>query len=173
MLVVMAAFAVGCGSTGKSATTAVDTTAQERAREQREEERREAAEREQQQADYEACRKRLGPLQRKLETLGSRLAVGLNFERYGTAVADARVVYDRIDFEELSEVPDCVFEVGISLERALNQFARAHGTWAACFEDWDCDMDSIDPKLQEKWASAGRSLEKARDNLDAMEPEDE
>lgn len=174
LLVAMAAsVAVGCGSSSSSETTTVDTVAQERTREEARKEREAEQRRAEEQVQYDDCRKLVGRMLTKAEELDSRLSIGLTYEKYGTAVADVRVVYDRVDFDELAANPKCLTEVGLSVERALNQYARAAGIWSECFESWDCDMDTIDAKLQEKWSSAGRSLEKARDNLDAMEPEQE
>lgn len=170
LVVGLACLAVGCGGSSTETTETVDTAAQERAERERERERKAEQRRIRQQEEHDACQSAMGPLMRKLGALQSRLAVGLNYEAYGEAVGSARVVYDRIDYSEVGGVR-CLTTVGLSLERALNQYATAAGIWTDCFTDIYCEMDTIDPQLQEKWSSAGRSLDKADRNLERLAPD--
>jgi len=163
---VLAAAMAGCGSSGGQ----TDTAAQERAAARRAAAIRAAREHARRAVAYEACRETLKPLQEALGELDSRLSIGLNYGDYGTRVADVQVVYDRLDWDALSEDIDCVGDVGLPLERAFNQHIRAQNTWSECFDDWECDNDSISPKLQGHWAKASRGVEKSIRNLEKMDP---
>lgn len=168
LLAVCCGLFVGCG---QSAEQKRQDAARQRAALQA---RRERKEREHQELIYSACSGTFSALRDKLGALDSRLAVGLNFESYGTAVADARVVYDRTNFRgiDLPEIDrlTCLSGVGVPLEKALNQFTAAYTRWNDCIGDIYCDTDSIDSELQAHWAKASRAVEKSRDNLDDMQP---
>jgi hypothetical protein len=159
---------VGCG---QSAEEKRQEAARHRAALQA---RRERKEREHQQLVYTACSQTFSDLQDALGELDSRLSVGLNFERYGDAVADARVAYDKTDFGHIdlptAERLSCLGGVGVPLERALNQFVAAYTRWNDCIQDLYCDTDSIDSDLQAHWAKASRAVEKSRNALDDMQP---
>lgn len=122
------------------------------------------------QAAYEQCTATLTDLQDALTELDSRLSVGLNYENYGTKVADASVAYDRTDMSALTENPDCLTGVGIYLERALNQYIKADATWDGCFDDIYCDMEDVQPDMQVRWGKATRALERADVALATLEP---
>lgn len=136
--------------------------------------RRERRERVHQQAVYTACSAAFTDLQDTLGELDSRLSVGMNFEAYGTAVADARVAYDKTDFDHI-DLPStdrftCLGSVGIPLEKALNQYVAAYSRWNDCIQDYTCDNDSIDGELQGHWGKATRAVARSKDNLTEMEP---
>lgn len=159
---------IGCGQSAEQERQAAE---KERAALQA---RRDRIERGREQAAYQACSATFSGLQDSLSELDSRLSVGLDYEDYGRAVADARVAYDKIDFQHLRIPYDdslrCLGGVGVPLERALNQYTAAYERWDTCFGDYSCDVDSIKPELQAHWSKAGRSVAKARDDLAAMEP---
>lgn len=158
--------AAGCGSSDSQ----TDTAAAERAAARRAAAIRAARDHARRAATYQTCRETLEPLQEALGELDSRLSIGLNYGDYGTRVADVQVVYDRLDWEALSEDIDCLGGVGVPLERAFNQHIRAQNMWSECFDDWDCDNDSISPSLQSHWAKASRGVEKSIRNLEKMDP---
>jgi hypothetical protein len=101
--------------------------------------------------------------------LDTRLSVGLTYADYTSEVADIRVVYDQTPFGEVDDF-DCLGDVGVPLERALNQYAKAATRWDECFEDIYCENDSIQGELQEHWTKAGRLAVKADTGLAAMAP---
>jgi hypothetical protein len=136
--------------------------------------RRERKERDHQQFVYSACSRTFSDLQDRLGELDSRLSVGMNFESYGTAVADVRVVYDKTDFRDIAlpaaDRLACLSGVGVPLERALNEFVAAYTRWNDCISDIYCDADSIDSTLQAHWGKASRAVEKSRNRLEGMQP---
>lgn len=136
----------GSASTGTTSTAEQETT---RAR-----------------AAYAACDRALGPLLKQLRELDSRLNVGLNYDEYTTEVGDIRVVYDSV--VEQADDPTCLTSVGIPAEEALNQYAKATGKWEECFDDIDCDTDSIEPTLRKYWDRASTAIDTAEQGLEEM-----
>jgi hypothetical protein len=118
------------------------------------------------EAAADECRRQTGGLQRALEELDSRLGVGLAYDDYSTQVGDASVAYDRIPIGRLEQ--DCLLEVGVHLEDAMNAYIKADDTWGDCIVDFGCDVDSIDPELQMRWAEATREINKAKAGLAAI-----
>lgn len=105
------------------------------------------------------CEGTVGPLVTSLESLGSRLSVGLNYEAYSEKTGDLRVDYDRIEFSSLG--PKCL-KAAAAAESAMNAYIRAYNTWNDCFSDFDCSNDSIRSKLQGEWARADTLAARAR-----------
>lgn len=132
-------------------------------------EQRERAERRKEQARFEDCEETFADLQDALTELGSRLDVGLSYDEYTNEVGDVKVAYDQTDFDSLEDF-DCLGGVGLPLERALNQYSKAAGVWSDCFDDIDCDVDSIDPQLQSHWARATKAVESSKSGLDDLQP---
>jgi hypothetical protein len=133
-------------STEQAATTAtIDTQAQRRA----------AA-----VANYEKCRDTTRPLLDKLHELDSRLDVGLNYDEYTDKVGDVNVAYDRVT-PKIGGQPQCVTSVGIPAEAAFNQYVKASNIWGECFDDINCDNDSIEPDLHNHWNKASNSIDSA------------
>ena len=117
----------------------------------------------------EACEESVGPLLDELEELNSRLDIGLTYDEYTDRVGDVKVAYDKADFGDAGEDDlRCITEVGLPAEKAFNQYAKAAATWQECFDDIDCDNDSIQPDLQRRWSRATTLTERARDNLNDM-----
>jgi hypothetical protein len=106
--------------------------------------------------DATACEKKLGRFIEELQEIDSRLAVGLSYDEYGSFVADARVEYDKINFNSVT--PECLFKVGVPAENALNDYVKAFKVWDRCFQRLGCDIDSIDPQLQKEWSQAETRL---------------
>ena len=163
LMATLAMSAVGCG--GKSD--------EEKRAEAREEARQEAAERRAEarrkaRAEYQRCDRNIGNLLSALQELDSRLDVGLSYDEYTTEVADVKVVYDRIAFDQLGgKHVDCL-TAALPAEKGLNQYTRAAGIWGDCIEDFGCDTDSIEPDLQSHWSRASRLSDRARSQLEAI-----
>jgi hypothetical protein len=98
-----------------------------------------------------------------LDALREKLAVGLTYERYLHEVRAARVVYDGIPVERLAL--SCLMTAGTPAERALNQYIEAANTWGDCLALVSCDSESIEPKLQHRWALASDLLSSAQRGL--------
>jgi hypothetical protein len=125
------------------------------------------------QAAADACSGQMSRLLRRTKALDSRLDIGLTYDEYGDKVADLKVEYDSIDFDA---DPDdgsfaCLSSVGVPLENALNQYVDAYRIWNTCFEDFDCDTDSIEPDLQAKWSKATRNVSRASGGLGKLKHE--
>lgn len=110
--------------------------------------------------DSVSCVAQVGPFVNALEDLDSRLEVGLTFADYGTRVGDAQVVYDRIDFTAMD--PNCLSNVGVPAENALNHYVKAFNAWNACVGKLSCTNAKIKPKLQAEWSAATDILDKIR-----------
>ena len=157
-----------CGTDEKAERAA----AQERAEQQEREKKRREIEKQAQKAEDKAasCKEEMGGLVDALGELDSRLNVGLNYDEYTDQVGDLRVEYDRVDFGGSDpEQLDCLTAVGLPAEQAMNEYAKAAGTWDECFDDIDCDNDSIQPELQRRWATASRKADRASRGLEKME----
>jgi hypothetical protein len=117
----------------------------------------------------DGCSHEMGDLLKAAKDLGSRLDVGLNYQSYSDEVADLKVAYDGIDFDsdEASDL-DCLTKVGLPLEKAVNRYLSAYRTWNRCFEDLNCDNDSITPTLQSQWAKADGQVQRAKRGLDGL-----
>ena len=112
------------------------------------------------------CRQQTGGLMRSLQELDSRLSVGLVYQEYSTQVGDARVAYDRVSIGALD--PECLTEVAIHLESAMNAYVKADNIWNNCITDLYCDNDSIKPDLQAKWSEATSLIGKAESGLSSL-----
>lgn len=109
------------------------------------------------------CERKVGDLLAELEDLESRLGgVGVNYEEYGRRVGDVSAAYGQVPARSLEG--DCL-DVGIAAENAVNSYIKAGNVWNDCFDDINCDLDSIDPELQNHWNDASDSLDRANDRL--------
>jgi hypothetical protein len=145
------------GSPEAQSPSPEDTAAEEAA-----EEEAEAA------AAHAACEAALEDFLDELNELNSRLGVGVQFSAYLELVGDARVEYDQVDFGDLDQT--CLGDVGVPAERALRLYIKAGNIWNRCIQDFGCDIDSIDPQLQERWADAGTAVNSAENGLADMLP---
>lgn len=109
------------------------------------------------------CEEQLEELNTTLTDLKSELTVGMSFSDYSRTVREASVAYGRIDVAELSD--DCRTEVGIPLEDAFNRHIKAEDLWGDCIDDYTCDTDSIDPRLQRLWGQASDLMSDAKDGI--------
>lgn len=165
LVVLSGAIATGCGQSDEEKR---EEARQEKAEKQRAKEQREQVK---QQARFETCGDTFTELQDAVDELGSRLNIGLTYVNYTSEVADVRVVYDQTDFGAIDDF-DCLGDVGVPLEKALNQYAKAATRWDECFEDIYCENDSIEGELQTHWDKAGQLALKADAGLAAMEPQE-
>jgi hypothetical protein len=47
----------------------------------------------------------------------------------------------------------------------MNSYIKAGNVWNDCFDDINCDVDSIDPELQDHWSEADSSIRQANQGL--------
>jgi hypothetical protein len=118
-------------------------------------------------AGYADCAETMGPLLDALESIDSRLDVGMAQADYGKAVGDAAVAYGKVDAGELAN--DCVEHVAIPLEDAYNHYVRANRRWNGCIVGDYCDVqrDAL-PEMRRHWSAASRLIQDAKDGLDEM-----
>ncbi|HEX7060274.1 MAG TPA: hypothetical protein VF176_10535 [Solirubrobacterales bacterium] len=109
------------------------------------------------------CRRQLHGLLAALDALRGRLAVGLSYQDYLTAVRGARATHGRIAADRLQF--GCVSVVGAPAERALNRYIGAVNTWGDCLAEASCDPESVEPELQRAWRRAAASLAEAQRGL--------
>jgi hypothetical protein len=149
------AFATGCGGPSQEERQAALDS-------------REKAERNRERADRAAvvavtCQSQLSEYLNVLSETESRLGVGMSFADYSEQVGDASVIYDRIPFGRMTS--RCIFGPGIKAEEGGNAYIDAYNAWNDCIGDFYCDIDSIDPELQDEWSKASRKLSAARASL--------
>jgi hypothetical protein len=119
------------------------------------------------QVEYDECATAMDDFRSELKELEGRLNVGLSFDEYSTKVGDASASYNQSDFE--GGGADCLLEVGLPLETALNQYRKANNKWNDCFSDLYCELDSIDPELQAHWNKASAQIERSDNALDDLQ----
>lgn len=108
------------------------------------------------------CRRSLGDFLDSMESLNNSLAVGLSYEDYLTAVNHVRSTYAPISADQLPLL--CLARVASPAERALNTYIEAANSWGDCLATTSCDPESIEAKLQRKWAQASDLLAEAQLN---------
>jgi hypothetical protein len=112
------------------------------------------------------CKQAVGPLLAELHELDSRLDVGLNYDEYTDKVGDISVAYDGAAADIGGA--ECLAGVGVPAERALNQYVKASNVWGDCFEDINCDDDSIESTLQSHWTKASIAIDSADSGLESI-----
>ena len=162
LLPVLALLLAACGSDGGGEAAPSDETSSET--------RQTATEppettTEEEPAISEECRAELEPFLEALQDIDARLDIGLNYDEYTDRVGDVSVAYDRIDVGMLE--PGSCLAAAAQAEKAFNQYIKASTTWDDCFEDIDCELDSIEPRLQKLWAQATRLRERADARLES------
>lgn len=118
------------------------------------------------QALFEECTGEVSDLMGKLKEIDSRLDIGLTFDEYGDHVSDAKVAYDAVDPESLPK--GCLEEVATRAEDALNEYIKAFRLWSDCFDRYACSNDTIDSKLQARWANASNAIDSAARGLESL-----
>jgi hypothetical protein len=105
------------------------------------------------------CPKQLGAFVGSLDGLRRRLAAGLSYDDYVTAVKGLRASYREIPVQRLAF--GCL-ATGRPAEKALNKHIDAANAWGECLADAACTTATIEPVLQRKWRVASRQLSEAR-----------
>jgi hypothetical protein len=108
------------------------------------------------------CGAQLGGLLRSMDTLRTRLAIGLTYESYLHRVNGLRATYDEVPVGRLSL--NCL-STGAPAERALNEYIAAANLWGDCLATPGCDTGNVEPKLQRHWKIASRYLSRAQRSL--------
>jgi hypothetical protein len=98
-----------------------------------------------------------------MDDLRRELAVGLSYGAYMHRVKAVQAAYDGVPVDRLGL--GCLVKVGTPAERALNRYIAAANTWGDCLTSASCDSESVEPKLQRKWALASGQLSSAQEGL--------
>jgi hypothetical protein len=117
----------------------------------------------------ETCHSQLGDYLKVLTETGSRLDVGMSFADYGEQVGDIAVAYDRLPIGKMDT--GCTLGPGLPAESAGQAYTKAYDEWNDCISDFGCDVDSIDPSLQDYWTRANRQTLEARYQFTTLDQE--
>lgn len=109
------------------------------------------------------CRVQLHGLLHSMDELRGKLAVGLSYGAYLHKVKAVQAAYDRVPVDRLGL--GCLVKVGTPAEWALNRYIAAANTWGDCLTLASCHSESVEPKLQRKWALASARLSSAQRGL--------
>ncbi|HET8863564.1 MAG TPA: hypothetical protein VFM94_09980 [Solirubrobacterales bacterium] len=109
------------------------------------------------------CRGSLADFLDSMESLNNSLAVGLSYDAYLSAVNHVRSTYAPIEADRLPLL--CLTRVAGAAERALNLYIDAANAWGDCLATASCDSESIEPRLQRRWAAASDGISEAQENL--------
>lgn len=110
-----------------------------------------------------ACRTQLHGLLDSMDELRGKLAVGLSYGVYLHQVKAVQAAYDGVQVDRLGL--GCLVKSGTPAERALNLYLAAANTWGECLTSASCDSESVEPKLQRRWALASTRLSSAQRGL--------
>lgn len=114
-------------------------------------------------ATTRTCRNQLHGLLDSMDELRGKLAVGLSYGAYLHGVKAVQAVYDGVPVDRLEL--GCLVRVGTPAERALNRYIAAANTWGDCLTLASCNSESVEPKLQRRWALASDQLSSAQQGL--------
>jgi hypothetical protein len=106
------------------------------------------------------CRRQLHGFLGAMSSLRRRLAVGLDYPGYLSAVHEARAAYGEVPVRRLGI--GCLASAGTPGERALNRYLQAANAWGDCLASASCDLGAVEPRLQRRWALASDLLSSAR-----------
>jgi len=109
------------------------------------------------------CGRLLGEFLDAAESLDNTLAVGLDYKGYLSAVNGVRSTYAAVPARDLPL--GCLTRVGSPAEQALNAYIDAANTWGDCLATTGCETESIEAKLQHKWAQASNFIASAQSGL--------
>ena len=110
------------------------------------------------------CQQQVGGLLSAEEDLDGRLSgSGMTEADYISRVGDVSAAYRQISIKDLKS--GCLTNVGIPTESAMNAYIDASNTWNNCITDFNCNVDSITPELQGKWAKATVLINQAKQGL--------
>jgi hypothetical protein len=156
-LAAVALLLAGCGGTSTSSTAKPQADPSASARAQ----------------DYAACQKAVKPLIRAEQQMDDRLTVGMQFADYTSRLGDVSVAYSHTVKALKGSSDQTCIDVGLALQRAINDYRSAGNTWNGCITDYSCSFDKGSPaltKAQGKWAKASVALDTAQTKLAAMKP---
>jgi tetratricopeptide (TPR) repeat protein len=119
------------------------------------------------QVEADECAASMKDFRDAIKELDGRLDIGLSYDEYSTQVGDVSAAYSQSDFDAGGF--DCISRVGLPLEEALNAYRKAYQAWNKCFEDYACEVDSIDPQLQKHWTRASDQIQRSDDALDELQ----
>lgn len=117
-------------------------------------------------SEYSECLAEESDLLDQLSEVNARLDVGMTFRDYSDTVSDISVEYSKADSNDLGI--DCLGRVAVPAESAVREHVRAARKWSNCFDDLDCDPETVD--LQSYWARATSKTIDASDALASLEP---
>lgn len=117
-------------------------------------------------AEYDKCFAEESDLLAQLDEVNARLDVGMNFRDYSDTVSDISVEYSKSDSSDLGI--DCLGDVAVPAEVAVRQHVGAARKWSNCFDDLDCDPETVD--LQTYWSRATSNTTDASEALASMQP---
>jgi hypothetical protein len=101
------------------------------------------------------------------EDLEGRLSgAGLTEADYLSRVGDVSAAYQQTPTKQMQL--DCLTDVGVPAESAMNAYVSAANTWNNCISDFSCSQDSIDPELQAQWSKASSELSDAKSGLNRV-----
>jgi hypothetical protein len=95
-----------------------------------------------------------------MDTLRSRLAVGVSYDEYAAEMRRVRASYDKVPVGRMTI--DCLTAVGDPSEKALNRYIDAADAWGECLSESSCDSATVEPALQRKWRVASGFLSTAQ-----------
>ena len=118
-------------------------------------------------ANAETCLREIQPIVKRLEELNGQLAINITYQEYRRMLGRVSTAYNGINVGALDA--GCLDEAAVPAEKALNSYIQAENTWSDCIDDYNCDLDSIDPKLQRNWSASTRTIDRASDYLNELE----
>jgi hypothetical protein len=65
--------------------------------------------------------------------------------------------------------PGLRLQRGVPAENAFNEYIKANNAWDRFLQNFGCDVDSIEPELQRRWADASREIRQAEKALSRLE----
>lgn len=100
----------------------------------------------------------------RLTEIDTELEGGTSYLNYNSILVAAKAAYNRIPIPQLKA--DCVIQVGVSAEKALNKYVAARNTWHRCIAAGaNCKRAVYNGPIQRFWKDAHRYLQKSIDNL--------
>jgi len=178
-LMLVLAVAAGCGGPSEAEQQAKKeaASAKAQAKKDAEQKARELAEK---QARYDQCESQTSGLLTELQTLDSKLTVGMVYRDYTDEVGNAQVKYDsmvraiKTDPKMKQDLIDsgCTQRVLLPLGKAMIKYEDASDVWTTCFKDLYCDIDNSTEGTQVNvdWRLATNLIDKATAHLNAMKP---
>lgn len=134
------------------------------------------------QERYDQCRTTSADLIEQLQTLDSKLSVGMVFRDYNDAVGTAQVALDamvrtvKADETLKNDLINsgCTERVLMPLGKAMAKYAHASDVWNDCFEDLYCDIDDgpEGDKVDADWLRASELIENGVTHLQDLAPDE-